>query len=172
MKNPKISIIIPIWNAGKYLAPALMSVQNQTFSDWECICVNNGSTDDSADVIKDFANRDNRFIRINRPDNGGGSVGRNAGLDMARGEFIAYLDNDDLLPPDTFAHFMSLAEKYGADMVRGRCMKIPDNFELKDAGKYFNPSPKIEFYADNPADAFIRRDRKKLRYDSWCWIWL
>ncbi|MCL2369299.1 MAG: glycosyltransferase, partial [Alphaproteobacteria bacterium] len=61
MKNIKVSIIVPVYNAGLYLTPALQSVQNQTFEDWECICINDGSTDDSEQIIKEYVNGDSRF---------------------------------------------------------------------------------------------------------------
>jgi len=169
--TPKITIIIPIYNAGKYLRPALESLKYQTFTDWECICVNDGSTDDSSAVVSSFAKSDQRFIPINQI-NSGVSAARNAGLDAARGEFIAFLDQDDLLSPGALEHFMELADKYNADMVRVRCTKIPENFEVNGAAKFFKSKPKVEFYAENPHLAFIQNDRKKRRHDTWCWVWL
>jgi glycosyltransferase involved in cell wall biosynthesis len=169
--TPKISIIVPIFNAGKYLHPALESVQNQTFADWECICINDGSTDDSSAVVSDFVKHDKRFIAINQI-NSGVSVARNAGLDAARGEFIAFLDQDDMLTPGALEHFMELADKYNADMVRVRCTQVPDKFEVSSAGKYFNPTPKVAFYAENPHLAFMHNDKRRKRHEAWCYVWL
>ncbi|MCL2737802.1 MAG: glycosyltransferase family 2 protein [Alphaproteobacteria bacterium] len=169
--TPKISIILPVYNAGKYLADALESVKNQTYTDWECVCVNDGSTDGSESVIAEFVKHDKRFVLVNQS-NGGVSSARNAGLDAARGEFIAFLDHDDLLTPGALEHFMRLADAYNADMVRVRCTKIPEKFQLASAGKFFNPRPRVEFYAENPHIAFIKNDRKQRRNDTWCWVWL
>jgi len=169
--TPKISIIIPIYNAGRYLRPALESLQYQTYTDWECICVNDGSTDDSSAVISEFAKSDARFVPLNQI-NSGVSAARNTGLDAANGEFIAFLDQDDMLTPGALEHFMELAEMYSADMVRVRCTLVPDKFEVSSAGKFFKPNPKIEFYAENPHLGFMRNDRKKKRHNTWCWVWL
>ena len=128
--NPKITIIIPVYNAGKYLAPALESVMAQTFPDWECICVNDASTDDSVKIIKSFQEKDKRFVFIDRPQNGGTSAARNAALDAAKGEYITFLDQDDLLVPDAFETYMHLAEKYNADMVRTGYDRIGEDFML------------------------------------------
>ncbi|MCL1786066.1 MAG: glycosyltransferase family 2 protein, partial [Alphaproteobacteria bacterium] len=169
--TPRISIIVPIYNAGKYLRPALESVQHQTFDNWECICVNDGSTDDSSAVVSEFAKSDKRFVPLNQI-NSGVSAARNAGLDAARGEFIAFLDQDDMLTPGALEHFVEMADKFNADLVRVRCTKIPDKFDLASAGKFFCPNPRVEFYPENPHIAFMRNDRKKLKYNTWCWVWL
>ena len=98
---PAISIIIPIYNVEKYLRRCLESVQNQTFTDWEAICVNDGSPDNSADIVREFAARDARFKLVNK-ENGGLSDARNAGMAVASGEYILYLDSDDFIHPQTF----------------------------------------------------------------------
>ena len=165
--KPKLSIIIPIYNTGKYLAPALESVRAQTFEDWECICVDNASTDKSLDVAQEFAKRDERFVIIERPDNGGVSVGRNAGLVAARGEYITFFDHDDLLSPDTFDIYMDLAEKCAAEMVRGRCLIVPENFELKDIPRTVG---REYFYCGNPKREFAEIAFKK-RYELWMYVW-
>ena len=106
---PAISIIIPIYNVEKYLRRCLESVQNQTFTDWEAICVNDGSSDSSADIVREFAARDARFKLVNK-ENGGLSDARNAGMAVASGEYILYLDSDDFIHPQTFeiTHHMTV----------------------------------------------------------------
>ena len=91
---PAISVIIPIYNVEKYLRRCLDSVLNQTFSDWEAICVNDGSPDGSAAILSEYAARDARFKIVNKP-NGGLSDARNAGMAVATGDYILYLDSDD-----------------------------------------------------------------------------
>ncbi|MBR5278911.1 MAG: glycosyltransferase family 2 protein [Clostridia bacterium] len=95
----KISVIIPIYNVSEYLNMSLGSCAEQTLNDVEFICVNDGSTDDSLEIVKAFAEKDHRF-RIIDKENGGISSARNAGLDAALGEYIMFLDADDYLEPN------------------------------------------------------------------------
>lgn len=124
-----ITIIIPVYNAGKYLQDTLESVKQQTFTSWECICINDGSTDSSSDVIKSFMDNDNRFKLVEQI-NSGVSVSRNVGLDAATGKYVAFLDQDDLMPPSALEGLYVLAEEYNVNLVRGRRMNIPDDYEL------------------------------------------
>lgn len=96
--SPKISVIIPVHNIEKYLSTCLTSCVNQTLNDIEFVCVNDGSTDHSLDILRQFAERDHRFLIIDKP-NGGVSSARNAGLRAAQGEYIMFLDSDDYLEP-------------------------------------------------------------------------
>lgn len=113
---PAISIIIPVYNVEKYLSRCLDSVLNQTFTDWEAICVNDGSPDGSAAILSQYAARDARF-KIVTKENGGLSDARNAGFPHARGEYIMYLDSDDFIHPQTMEIAYHLARRDGSDMV-------------------------------------------------------
>lgn len=93
------SIIIPVYNVEKYLFDCLDSVRNQTFSDWEAICVDDGSTDDSAIVLEAYAEKDGRMKVVTQA-NGGLSAARNAGLRQAKGDYVLFLDSDDWLERD------------------------------------------------------------------------
>ncbi|MCW8896435.1 MAG: glycosyltransferase [Flavobacteriales bacterium] len=90
-----VSIIIPCYNAEKYIAETIQSVINQTYKNWELIVVNDGSTDNSLDIIKEFVANDNRIACIDKP-NSGVSDSRNKGLEKSKGDFIAFLDADDI----------------------------------------------------------------------------
>ena len=92
--NPFFSIIIPVYNVAPYLRECLDSVLAQTFADWEALCVDDGSTDGSGAILNEYAVRDRRFRVIHQP-NGGVSAARNAALDVARGEWVCFLDADD-----------------------------------------------------------------------------
>lgn len=92
--NPKISVIVPVYNVDEYLGHCLNSIIKQTMKDIEIICVNDGSTDNSAKILKDFAQKDNRISIITKK-NGGLSSARNAGMEVAKGEFITFIDSDD-----------------------------------------------------------------------------
>lgn len=113
---PTISVIIPVYNTERYLRRCLDSIANQTYPDWEAICVNDGSTDGSRAILQEYADRDARFTIIDKP-NGGLSDARNAGLEAARGEYINFVDSDDLIHPQTFEIALQLAQRDGSDIV-------------------------------------------------------
>ncbi|MDB5302576.1 MAG: glycosyl transferase family 2 [Phycisphaerales bacterium] len=100
--TPTISVLMPVYNADKHLREALDSILGQTFGDFEFLCVNDGSTDDSPTVLREYAERDPR-VRIVTKTNGGVTSALNAGLKIARGEFVARMDADDIAIPDRFA---------------------------------------------------------------------
>ena len=92
--EPKVSVIIPVYNTEAYLRECLDSVVNQTLKEIEIICVDDGSTDSSLEILKEYANKDNRFTIITQ-ENLHAGVARNAGLVVARGEYLSFLDSDD-----------------------------------------------------------------------------
>ena len=97
--QPKVSVIIPVYNMGKYLEECLTSVVNQTLKEIEIICVNDGSTDDSLAIMNSFAQNDARIIVIDQ-ENQGVSAARNAGIKTAQGEFVCFMDPDDYYPDE------------------------------------------------------------------------
>ncbi len=99
MTDPKVSVIIPVYNTGKYLEDSVSSIQNQTFRDIEIIIINDGSTDNCAQILKKLSQNDKR-IRLFAQSNQGQSVARNLGLDNACGEYIYFMDSDDILDHD------------------------------------------------------------------------
>lgn len=111
-----ISVIIPVYNSVERLETALRSVMAQSFTDWECIVVDDGSTDGSAAVCDRFAECDSRF-RVIHQDNGGVSSARNRGLDSASGEFIAFADSDDELCGRYLEALYSAISRDGADLA-------------------------------------------------------
>ena len=93
----EFSIIIPVFNAAAHLRECLDSVFAQSVAEWECICVNDGSSDESKEILEAYARADSRFRVISMKKNGGVSVARNAGLDAARGEYVGFVDADDII---------------------------------------------------------------------------
>lgn len=98
---PKISVIIPVYNNEQYLEECLNSIVNQTYRDLEIICVNDGSTDGSLSILEEFAQKDPRVIIIDQ-ENKGQSAARNAGLEVAKGEYITFIDSEDFVNPNTY----------------------------------------------------------------------
>ncbi len=113
---PAISIIIPVYNVEKYLRRCLDSVLNQTFADWQAICVNDGSPDNSAQILTEYAARDSRFVIVTK-ENGGLSDARNAGMPYATGDYIMYLDSDDFIHPQTMEIAYYMAQRDKSDIV-------------------------------------------------------
>lgn len=94
-----ISIIVPCYNAAKYLDECLMSISKQSYQNWETICVNDGSRDNTLEIIEKFANKDQRFTVISQ-ENQGVAVARNNALKICKGEYICFVDSDDVIEPD------------------------------------------------------------------------
>jgi len=114
-----ISIAMATYNGEKYLARCLDSIVAQTFSDWECILVDDGSCDNSGKICDEYAVKDTRFCVIHQQ-NAGVSVARNAGLKAAKGEWIAFVDSDDWIDPNTYEVAVKTAFDNGADLVQWR----------------------------------------------------
>lgn len=113
-----ISVVIPVYNAARYLRECLASVSAQTYSSIEVIMVNDGSTDDSGEICRQFAAVDSRF-RIVDTDNRGVSCARNCGIDLSEGEFICFVDADDTMHPDALSRLHSALISTGSDICVG-----------------------------------------------------
>lgn len=109
MKVNMISVIIPIYNAEAYISECLQSVGNQSYKDFEVICVNDGSQDNSADICQRFVDKDKRFRLINQ-ENGGVSSARNRALKEAKGEYVCFVDSDDVIEPHFLEHLLELSQ--------------------------------------------------------------
>ena len=113
--NPEISVIIPVYKVEKYLKKCLESVRNQTFTDWDCILVDDGSPDGSGSICDEFAREDSRFRVIHRQ-NGGQSAARNDGLKVCRGKYISFVDSDDVLYENYLSRLLELLVSHDADV--------------------------------------------------------
>jgi glycosyltransferase involved in cell wall biosynthesis len=121
---------MPNYNNAKYLPACLDSVVSQTFADFECLVVDDCSTDKSAAVISGYAARDNRIKLYKTPKNSGVGAVRNLGLDTARGEYIMFLDSDDVLNGAALENLYRVATSLPADIVAGQFSKVPDAFKI------------------------------------------
>lgn len=115
--QPKISIIVPVYKVERYLCQCLDSILGQTFSDWECIIVDDGSPDGCPQLCDEYAARDPRFRVIHRA-NGGLSAARNSGLRVARGQYIGFVDSDDWIAPQMFERLYRLITEHATDMAQ------------------------------------------------------
>ena len=104
----KISVIVPVYNVEKYLSECLDSVLSQDEKDIEVICVNDGSTDKSLEILKEYKEKDDRIIIVTQ-DNKGLAEARNSGLNVAKGEYIFFLDSDDKMREGTLSKLYSTA---------------------------------------------------------------
>lgn len=129
--NIRFSMIIPCYNVEKYIEECLDSILSQEEQSWEAICVDDGSTDESGAILDKYASRDSR-IRVIHQENKGLSEARNAALKVANGEWLYYLDSDDLLPPTVLSKISSslkLGEE--VDMVWGKLTSFDDGLKPK-----------------------------------------
>ena len=116
-KNCKISVIIPVYNAEKYIRETLNSIIDQSYKNWEIILVENGSEDKSPDIIREYEKKYPEIRMIKGPGKGPGPA-RNRGLKLAKGDYIVFVDADDYLPhTEIFRKYISIAEPTGADIV-------------------------------------------------------
>ena len=123
---PRVSIIMPAYNAAEFLAASVSSVISQTFKDWELLIVNDGSTDATAEIAGEFADSDSR-IRVIYQENAGVSSARNKGISLSVGDFIAFLDADDAFCPDFLADMLAAVDENDADCAAcGHLRAYPD----------------------------------------------
>lgn len=145
--NPLVSILVPVYNVELYLRQCLDSLITQTLTDIEIICVNDGSTDGSLDILNDYASTDNRIKIINKR-NGGLPSARNAGLDAATGEYVGFVDGDDFVEPDMFKKLYLAAKHEKADIVVCGANCISDDSRVpKWLAESLSPSSNI--YKEN-----------------------
>lgn len=158
---PKISIIVPVYNVEEYLENCIDSILNQTFKDFELILVNDGSTDNSLDICKRYKNIDDRICIIDKK-NGGLSSARNAGLNIAKGEYIGFVDSDDYIHPQMYEILYHQIIKNEADISMCEFKKVSEfnKKELSDKGILNN---KIEIL-DNKDSLFKLGEKGSVTY--------
>lgn len=124
--NPEISIVVPVYKGIRFLREALESIKAQTFADWECVCVDDGSKDGSGALLDEIAATDARIRAFHRA-NGGTSVARNFALSEARGRYVAFLDEDDVYHPRMLETLHAAAVETGADVTGCEFLKFREN---------------------------------------------
>ena len=132
MQNkPKISVVVPVYNAEAYLDRCMRSIYNQTFTDYEIILVNDGSTDNSLEKCRAYAAADERVTVIDK-ENGGAGSARNAGILAARGEYLAFPDVDDWFEPEMYEELYALAKRHDYDIVFSGVNNYDQNLNYLD----------------------------------------
>lgn len=126
----KISVIIPVYNTERHLGRCLDSVLGQSMQEIEVICIDDGSTDHSLDVLHQYANQDGR-IQVITQSNQYAGIARNKGMQAACGKYLAFLDSDDIYTGDALSQLFSLAENNGLDFIKGRFYYLNDTNNFK-----------------------------------------
>ena len=152
MVLPKVSIIIPIYNPGEYFVKCLDSAINQTLTDIEIICIDDGSTDDSINLLEKYSKNDKRF-KIFHQENLGAGAARNKGIENAQGEYIIFLDSDDWIENDMCERLYDHAKHLDADLVLFDVIWYHKN-NKKEFFKYFSED---EFNQDYNSFVFDRK---------------
>ncbi|WP_172136048.1 glycosyltransferase [Adlercreutzia sp. ZJ473] len=159
--TPRVSVVVPVYNVERYLPSCLESLIGQTLRDIEIIIVNDGSTDGSLSIIKEYASRDDRIVVIDK-ENGGYGHSMNRGFEKARGEYIGIVESDDCARPTMFQRLYEQGSRHDADVVRsnyftmsndGSTFGLIDVLSLSHAPYYtaFNPQDYPDILRGSPA---------------------
>lgn len=166
MSNPKISIIIPVYNTEKFIKECLDSIINQTFKDIEIICINDGSTDNSLNILNEYKDIDNR-IRVFSQENSGAGVARNLGIEKSKGDYILFVDGDDWIKDNTCEKLYAQAIKLDTDMILFDAIEHKPNNKFRKR-IYF---PNDSFKEDYNTFTFDYHFRKNLVMNGMLVIW-
>ena len=177
-KIPKVSVIIPVYNTAKYLHECLDSIINKTMKEIEIICINDGSTDNSLNILKEYAQQDKRIHIINRKTNcGAPGLIKNIGIEHATGEYIGFLDSDDWIDNNYFKELYNIAMHNAADVAS--CTKmirfnseqewctIYDCNRLNLLTNIYEKKPLIQFGGSNCLKIFKKKFIKKNQLKCW-----
>ena len=131
--NPKVSVIVPIFNAEKYMKKCIDSILSQTLKNIEIILVNDGSSDNSANIAKEYSRLDKR-VRVIHQNNSGPSVARNMGISIARGKYVGFVDSDDYIEKTMYEELFKSADKNNVPyvIVLGENEVNEGTIEIKD----------------------------------------
>jgi len=142
----KISVVMPVYNAERYLEQSINSVVNQSFTSWELICVDDGSTDNSGVLLNRLAQADKR-IRVLNQENAGVTAARYKGVQASTGDYIFFFDSDDVLHPDALSSLADAASRYGADIACQSYKKVGADWVMSSGNE--QPIPKKKYKLSN-----------------------
>lgn len=161
----KISAIIPIYNTSLYLSKCIDSILEQTYPDFEIICIDDGSTDTSLQICKQYADK-NENIRVYQQSNQGVAAARNLGLKHATGEYVSFVDSDDWLEPDMYEKLVRSAEENKSDVVVTNIFMV-DESGKKEARNNLDRVPEVFDNMKLVQYAFEREAHKSIT----AWVW-
>ncbi|EOU1560128.1 glycosyltransferase [Clostridium perfringens] len=159
---PKVSVIVPVYNTEKYIIKCLNSLKNQTLRDIEVLIINDGTKDNSVNLINDFIKLDNRFKLINK-NNGGLSSARNEGLKYVTSKWVSFIDSDDWVENNMLEVLFEIAEKSDSDMAVCGCRDI---FKDKQIVTSTNMKDEV-IYINNAVDFFLSDKRQDIAIVVW-----
>lgn len=163
-KVPTVSIIVPNRNYAAFIPDAIASIKAQTLTDWECIIIDDASTDNSVEVIKELIANDPRFKLVAIPQSVGISAARNVGLDMAKGEYVSFLDSDDCYVEYFLEMLLELLHKANVDVAGARSKAVNKDFHFKPSDVKWNTNSYVVL--NTPLQV-----AKQPQEHKWIWIW-
>ena len=160
MRTPAITVVLIVHNTAPWLKDCLDSLAAQTFGDLEVVMVNDGSTDRSVEIAEAFAARDERFKLLHQ-ENAGLSAARNTGIDAATGEFLAFVDSDDVVAPAAYELLVGALDRSGSDFASGNVHRLTSNGTSQ--ARFL-----ARTFAETRLGTHIRSDRRLL-HDRTAW---
>ncbi|MBE6785490.1 MAG: glycosyltransferase [Ruminococcaceae bacterium] len=168
MSDIKVSVIMPVYNTDNYLTAALESICNQSLKEIEIICINDGSTDNSLNILEVFAQRDARIF-VHTQKNEGVSCARNVGIGLAKGRYIYFMDSDDVLAENALSSLFEKAEKEKLDVLYLDADVFFDDVSMKNEAERFNYSRKKEYSGVYTGAALFRLMSNEGEYFATPW---
>lgn len=182
MKNPLISIIVPVYNVEHYIADCIDSIVSQSYKRLELILVDDGSSDNSFAICKKYSQSDSRIklMTVNR--GGGVSVARNLGKDYAKGDYVLFVDSDDVLLPDALMHYVDNVNRTNADIIKsgweahyydGRVITHSNDKDvlMNDCSKFFTLVQSTQYSTFIWNTLFARHLISDIQFDTYlCWL--
>lgn len=167
---PKVSIIIPTYNVESYLRERMESVVRQTLHDIEIICINDGSTDGSLEILKEYADRDDRIVLVDKMNEGYG-VGMNIGLDKATGEYIGIVEPDDFVPLSMYEDLYTVAKENDLDFVKADFYRFTRSEKTGDMHLIYNHLDSEGLDYNQVIDPFEKPYITKFTMNTWSGIY-
>ena len=163
MSKPLLSIIVPIYNVEKQLNKCIESILNQTFTNYELILVDDGSPDKCGEICDEYEKKDKR-VKVIHKKNGGLSDARNAGLNIATGKYIGFVDSDDIIHPQMYEKLYNCINKYNSDIVQCKFKKFKKIEDIEKSLNRHNES--VEEYTNKEA-IMDMIDNNKINVNTW-----
>lgn len=163
IESPLLSVIIPVYNVEKYIGRCLDSIITQTFTNWECIIIDDGSPDKSGLICDNYAKQDTRIQVIHKKNHGVGSA-RNDGILKAKGRYLTFIDSDDIINPETFENYIKYIEK--SDWVIIGLKKV--DLDLNSLNKVSKVNQPIISEENNYEDVLIKSTSEWMMF---CAVW-